>query len=128
MPLFHQHQLQEPPDQRTKMLETPVPPLIVTLAIPTIISMMVTSIYNMADTYFVSQLSTSASGAVGIVFSIMSIIQAVGFTVGMGSGSIAARLMGQGKHRDADASASSAVLMALVLGLWPPSAWAAWAA
>ena len=60
MPLFHQHQLHEPPDQRTKMLETPVPSLIVTLAIPTIISMMVTSIYNMADTYFVSQLSTSA--------------------------------------------------------------------
>ena len=117
MPLFHQHQLHEPPDQRTKMLETPVPSLIVTLAIPTIISMMVTSIYNMADTYFVSQLSTSASGAVGIVFSIMSIIQAVGFTVGMGSGSIAARLMGQGNHRDADAYASSAVLMALVLGL-----------
>lgn len=62
-------------------------------------------------------MSTSASGAVGIVFSIMSIIQAVGFTVGMGSGSIAARLMGQGNHRDADAYASSAVLMALVLGL-----------
>ena len=99
--------------QYRKMTQTPIPRLVATLAVPTIISMMVTSIYNMADTYFVSQLSTSASGAVGIVFSIMSIIQAVGFTVGMGSGSIAARLMGQGNHRDADAYASSAVLMAL---------------
>lgn len=56
-------------DQRTRMLEEPVPRLVLTLAVPTIISMMVTSIYyNMADTYFVSQINTSASGAVGIVF------------------------------------------------------------
>ena len=70
-------------DQRTKMLETPIPPLICSLAVPTIISMLVTAIYNTADTYFVSQINTSASGAVGIVFSVMAIIQAVGFTVGV---------------------------------------------
>ena len=64
----------------------------------------------MADTYFVSQINTSASGAVGIVFSAMAIIQAVGFTVGMGSGSIAARLLGQGEQEQADTYASSAVL------------------
>ena len=57
--------------QYDKMIETPIPPLICSLAIPTIISMLVTSIYNMADTYFVSQLGTSAAGAVGIVFSLM---------------------------------------------------------
>ena len=78
-------------DQRTKMLETPIPPLICKLAVPTIISMLVTAIYNTADTYFVSQINTSASGAVGIVFSVMAIIQAVGFTVGVGSGSPAHR-------------------------------------
>lgn len=105
------------PDQRQKMLETPIPPLICSLAAPTIVSMLVTSIYNMADTYFVSQINTSASGAVGIVFSIMSIIQAVGFTVGMGSGSISARLLGQGDQKMADTYASSAVLTALVLGV-----------
>lgn len=103
-------------DQRQKMLETPVPQLIGTLAVPTIISMMVSSIYNMADTYFVSQINTSASGAVGVVFSLMAIIQAVGFTVGMGSGSIASRLLGQGKKQEADTYASCAVLTALVLG------------
>ena len=102
--------------QRIRMLETPVEPLIVKLAIPTIISMMVTSIYNMADTYFVSQLSTSASGAVGIVFSLMAIIQAVGFTIGMGSGSMASRLLGKSCREEADAVASSALLMAVVLG------------
>lgn len=115
-PHFHQQTAKEHPDQRQKMLETPIPKLIGTLAVPTIISMMVTSIYNMADTYFVSQISTSASGAVGIVFSLMAIIQAVGFTVGMGSGSIASRLLGQGRKEEADTYASSAVLTALVLG------------
>lgn len=74
------------------MTETPVGKLITSLAIPTIISMLVTSIYNMADTYFVSKLGESASGAVGIVFSLMAIIQAVGFTLGMGSGSWISRL------------------------------------
>lgn len=104
-------------DQRTRMLEEPVPRLVLTLAVPTIISMMVTSIYyNMADTYFVSQINTSASGAVGIVFSIMAIIQAVGFTIGMGSGSVASRLLGQGLPGRAAVIASSAVVSALVCG------------
>ena len=62
------------------MTETAVPRLVCTLAVPTIISMLVSSLYNMADTYFVSQLGTSAAGAVGVVFSVMAIIQAVGFT------------------------------------------------
>ena len=113
---FHEHQPKEYSDQRQKMLETPVNRLIPTLAVPTIISMMVTSVYNMADTYFVSQISTSASAAVGIVFSVMAVIQAVGFTVGMGSGSIASRMLGQGDKKQADMIASSAVLTALVLG------------
>lgn len=73
--------------QYEKMTQTPVSKLIISLAIPTTISMLVTSIYNMADTFFVSQLGTSATGAVGIVFSLMAIIQAVGFTLGMGAGS-----------------------------------------
>lgn len=62
------------------------------LAVPTIISMMVSAIYNMADTFFVSQLGTSASGAVGIIFSAMAIIQALSFTIGMGSGNYMARV------------------------------------
>ena len=109
---------QEQLDQRTKMLETPIPRLVSTMAVPTIISMLVTSIYNMADTYFVSQIGTSASGAVGVVFSAMAVIQAVGFTVGMGSGSIASRLLGQGKNGDADTYASTGILMALVVGVF----------
>ncbi len=92
--------------QFIKMTETPIPKLITSLAIPTIISMLVTSIYNMADTFFVSKLGTSATGAVGIVFSLMAIIQAVGFTLGMGAGSLISRLMGQKKQEEAKEVAS----------------------
>ena len=65
--------------QFEKMTKTPVPKLILGLAAPTILSMLITSIYNLADTFFVGQLSTSASGAVGVVSSLMAIIQALGF-------------------------------------------------
>ena len=106
-----------PEEQRTYMLETPIPKLITTLAAPTILTMLITALYNMADTYFVSQINTSASGAVGVVFSIMTIIQAVGFTVGMGTGSIAAQLMGKEDMTQADEFASSAILMGVVSGL-----------
>ena len=81
--------------QYKKMTETKIPELIISLAIPTIISMLITSVYNMADTFFVSRLGASASGAIGIVFSLMAIIQAVGFTLGMGSGSTISRLLGE---------------------------------
>ena len=60
-----------------QMIETPIPRLVCTLAVPTIISMLVTSIYNMADTFFVGKIGTSATGAVGVVFSLLAIFQAV---------------------------------------------------
>lgn len=65
--------------QYKKMTETPISKLITTLSIPTIVSMLVTNIYNMADTYFVGTLGTSASAATGVVFGLMAILQAFGF-------------------------------------------------
>ena len=103
--------------QFIKMTQTPIPRLIAGLAVPTIISMLVTSIYNMADTFFVSQLGTSAAGAVGIVFSIMAIIQAVGFTLGMGAGATSSRLLGQRQNARANTVASTAFFTALAFGL-----------
>ena len=70
-----------------QMMNEPIETLIPKMAVPTIISMLVTSIYNMADTFFVSKLGTQASGAVGIIFSLMAIIQAMAFMIGMGAGS-----------------------------------------
>ena len=101
--------------QFQKMTQTPVGKLIATLSIPTIISMLVTSVYNMADTFFVSKLGTSASGAVGIVFSVMAIIQAIGFTFGMGSGSWISRLLGAKEDEKAKEVAATGFYSAIFL-------------
>ena len=66
------------------MTLTPIPKLITQLAVPTIISMLVTHLYNMADTFFVGRISTQATAAVGIVLSLMNLIQAIGFLCGHG--------------------------------------------
>lgn len=100
-----------------QMIETPVNRLIPRLAIPTIISMLVTSIYNMADTFFVSQLSTSASGAVGVMFSAMSMIQAIGFTLGMGSGNHISRSLGNRDEERAGVFAATAFYTAAIIGV-----------
>ena len=102
--------------QYLKMIGMPVGKLILSLSVPTIVSMLVTAIYNIGDTYFVSQLGTSASGAVGIVFSLMAIIQAVGFTVGMGSGAQISRLLGAKKVDEANTVAASGLFAAIALG------------
>ena len=91
--------------QYEKMTATPIPRLIATLSVPTIISMLVTNIYNLVDTAFVGRLGTSASGAVGIVFGFMAIIQAFGFMFGQGSGSIISRALGA---RDTEAASRTA--------------------
>ena len=102
--------------QYIKMTQTPIPKLILRLSIPTTISMLVTNIYNVADTYFVSQLGTSASGAVGIIFVLMSIIQAFGFMMGQGSGSILSRSLGAKDVEKASRIASKAFFASLVAG------------
>ena len=103
--------------QFIKMTETKIPKLITSLAIPTVIAMLITALYNFADTYFVTLLNNdSITAAVNVVFPLMTIIQAIGFMIGMGAGSIIARLLG--KHLDNEASkvASSALFSAILLG------------
>jgi len=99
-----------------QMTETPVKKLICKLAIPTIISMLITSIYNMADTFFVGHIGTSATGAIGIAFSLMAIIQAIGFTCGMGSGNYISRLLGSKNREYASKVAATGFLTALIIG------------
>ncbi|MCI8650257.1 MAG: MATE family efflux transporter [Anaerotruncus sp.] len=98
------------------MTQTPVPKLVFTLAIPTIASMLITSIYNMADTFFVGKIGTSATGAVGISFSLMAIIQAVGFTFGIGSGNFISRLLGAREREKAEKVAATGFFSALTFG------------
>ena len=93
--------------QFDKMTKTPVTKLIIMLSIPTIISMLVSNIYNLVDTKFVGKLGTSASGAVGIVFGYMAILQAIGFLFGQGSGSIMSRQLGKQDVERASRTAST---------------------
>lgn len=102
--------------QYQKMTQTPIGRLIITLSIPTIISMLITNIYNVVDTAFVGRLGTSASGAVGVVFGFMAIIQAFGFMFGQGGGSIVSRLLGNRQIERATATASTAFFCSLCMG------------
>ena len=87
------------------------------LAVPTIISMLITSIYNMADTFFVGRIGTSASGAVGVVFSAMAFIQAIAFTIGIGSSANMSREMGAGNMDEARKYVAQAFFFALGTGV-----------
>lgn len=101
-----------------QMTQPPVEKLICKLAVPCIISMLVTSFYNMADTFFVGKLnSNAATGAVGVVFSMMAIIQAVGFFFGQGSGTFISRALGQKEYRQANEMAATGFYAALGAGL-----------
>lgn len=100
-----------------RMTKTPIPRLIGELAVPTIISMLVTSFYNMADTFFVGKINTSATAAVGIVFPLMAMIQAFGFFCGHGSGNYISRQLGAHNFEDASKMSATGFVTAFVLGL-----------
>lgn len=99
------------------MTTAPIPGLIGALATPTIVNMLITSVYNMADTFFVGRISTSAQGAVGVVFSLMAVIQALGFTFGAGAGNSVSRLLGKRNGEQASRVAATGFFSALAAGL-----------
>ena len=88
-------------DNYTFLTAGPIHKVVITMAVPTIISMLVTSLYNIADTYFVGQINTQATAAVGIVFSVMFFIQSFGFFFGHGSGNYISRELGAKRHNNA---------------------------
>lgn len=101
-----------------RMTQPPVQKVILKLAFPCIISMLVTSFYNMADTFFVGMLNdTAASGAVGVAYSMMVIIQAVGFFFGHGSGNFISRCLGQKNYETASKMAATGFFSALFAGI-----------
>ena len=97
------------------MAEGSLAPLILSLAGCTIFSMLVTAVYNTADTYFVSQLGVSASAAVGVIFSVMSMIQAIGFTMGMGAASCISRAIGASEYKKASVFATTSIFLSFLL-------------
>ena len=107
----HEHK-----DKYTQMTTEPVHKLIGSLAVPTIISMLVTSLYVMIDTYFVGKINTQATAAVGISFSVMAIIQAFGFFFGHGSGNFISRRLGARDYQSAEKMAATGFFSAFIAG------------
>lgn len=103
--------------RRTHMLNDPMRKLIPSVALPSIISMLVSALYNMVDTLFVGQLGTSATGAVGIVMPIMNLLQAVSFIFAHGATSYVSRLLGENNASRASKAVITALVNAMVLGL-----------
>lgn len=103
--------------QHDRMVRTPIPRLVTAMALPTTASQLISVIYNTADTYFVAQIGTSAAAAVGVVFSLMSIIQAFGFGMAMGANSLISRNLGAKHDDEAARYANSAFAAAFVFGV-----------
>ena len=100
-----------------KMTETPVSKLIISLGIPTTISMLITSIYNLADTYFVGTLGESAQGAISVLFTLQCIIQAVAFMFGHGAGVFVSKYLANKDIKEASKYASSAFYVGVFIGV-----------
>lgn len=100
-----------------KMTETPVAKLILNLGIPTTISMLITNIYNMADTYFVGTLGESAQAATGVLFTVQAIMQGIAFMFGHGGGTFISRALADKNTKEATKYISSAFFVGGLIGL-----------
>lgn len=100
-----------------KMTKSPLVKLIVTLGIPTTISMLVTNIYNMVDTYFVGTLGESPQGATGILFALQAVIQAIAFMLGQGSGTMVSKALADRNKKEADTYVSTGFFVGILLGI-----------
>lgn len=106
-----------PQEKVAYMQSEPIPHLVCQMAVPTIISMLVSSFYNMADTFFVGKINTQATAAVGVVFSVMALIQACGFFFGHGSGNYISRKLGAGEYEEANTMAANGFFCAFIMGV-----------
>ena len=104
-------------DNYTFLTQAPVHRVIMRMALPTIVSMLVTSLYNMADTYFVGKINTQCTAAVGVSFSVMAVIQAIGFFFGHGSGNYISRKLGAKQTGDAARMAATGFFYSIAFGL-----------
>ncbi len=103
-------------DKFTRMTTQPVKKLVLRLAGPTIASMLISSLYNMADTFFVGRIGTFATAGVGLIFPLMTVMQAFGFFFGQGSGNYVSRALGANRIEDAERMAATGFFCALGMG------------
>lgn len=103
--------------QYERMTTAPVSELILSLAVPSMVTTLINSVYNLADTFFVGQIGTSATAAVGVVFSIPMILNALGFWVGTGGSNLISRMLGAKQQKEADITMSTAFFLSFFFGL-----------
>ncbi len=106
-----------PQEQYEHMTTAPVGPLILSMAVPSMVTTLVTSIYNLADTFFVGRIGTSATAAVGVVFSVMMVLTALGFWVGTGGSTLVSSLLGAKENKQADIIFSTAFFLSFAFGI-----------
>lgn len=104
-------------EQYIKMTTAPVGGLILKLALPSMVSTLITSVYNLADTFFVGQIGTSATAAVGVVFSLNMVLVALGFWVGTGASTLVSALLGAQKNEEAERVANTSFLLSFAFGV-----------
>lgn len=102
--------------QHQRMTKSNIRPLILRLAFPSTVGMFVTALYSLVDALYVSELGTLAGAAVGVTFAIQALIQAVGYTLGTGAGSLMSRSFGERRDQDAGSYATVSFLISLVIG------------
>ena len=104
-------------DNYTYLTQGPIAKVILTMAVPSIISMLVTSLYNAVDTFFVGQIDTPSTAAVGVVFPVMFFIQAVAFFFGNGTGNYLSRELGARRRANAEAMATTGFVYSVLAGV-----------
>ena len=109
--------LKDTQGQYERMTTAPVSSLIMSLAVPSMVTTLISSVYNLADTFFVGQIGTSATAAVGVVFSVPMVLNALGFWVGTGGSNLVSRMLGAKQQKEADATASTAFFLSFFFGL-----------
>ena len=101
----------------TFMKEKPVLPLMLSMALPMVLSMMVNSLYNIIDSFFVSQISEEAMTALSLVYPVQNFINAVGIGFGVGINAVIAFYLGAGDNRKADQAATQGLVLAVIHGV-----------
>ena len=104
-------------NRRDMMLNGKIHVIIPKLALPTMVSMLINSFYNMVDTYFVSRISSEATAAAGVNFSLMSIIMSIGMAFGVGASSYISRLLGAKRDEEASRTISTAFFLSISIGI-----------
>ena len=105
-------------ERREKILTAPVLPLLIKMAVPTIIGMLIMTVYNLTDTFFIGRLGNkSMTAAIGISFSLMSFIQALGFWFGYGSGNTMSRKLGEKNDKEAEIISSTGIVLSLIASI-----------